>query len=463
MHNRDVTTDKKLIDVNTAMVLVVEDTEVSRKIAIAILKKLGFKNFTVAEDIKTAIEKLETSKYDLVYEDFNLPYNKKDLKDKPEDPEIKDGSNIIELIRRKEKSTNTTDQTDHKCIIWGCSANKEGGKGKLIKAGANFVSSDKPFNMYELRDYLAPHFNVISEQDLIDSNKNRSNMSLSNPATTTRSITMSTSAVASTVATSAVSDSNDTSTTPVIGSGTESSKSKNPSPTKDKTSPTKETTSSPRGKRSQSLDSPPSSPTKKHHSGVPQNASSQEQVADAQRDIISSKSATSENKGSSQTNKPFPQYATFTAQKRDVGERNSPVSSASISPNFTPENTPLLDKKLDSKSARKRLLFTISNKEPMQPNPNQTNPNQKVTTEEPKSSQKVTTEQPKPSQQTSEEPKPPTPPASEEPKPSQQAASEGAKPRSVWCSPLTLVGALAVGVVAVGAGIYMSLNGPNNK
>lgn len=54
-------------------ILIVDDFSTMRKILTNILKKLGFTNVSEAVNGKTALEKLQNGKFDLVFCDWNMP------------------------------------------------------------------------------------------------------------------------------------------------------------------------------------------------------------------------------------------------------------------------------------------------------------------------------------------------------------------------------------------------------
>ena len=63
-----------MADTNTNMkILVVDDFATMRKIITNLLRQLGFKNITDADDGTTALEKLKGEKFDFIISDWNMP------------------------------------------------------------------------------------------------------------------------------------------------------------------------------------------------------------------------------------------------------------------------------------------------------------------------------------------------------------------------------------------------------
>ncbi len=54
-------------------VLIVDDFATMRRILRNILKQIGFKNITEADDGNTALKELKKEKYDLILSDWNMP------------------------------------------------------------------------------------------------------------------------------------------------------------------------------------------------------------------------------------------------------------------------------------------------------------------------------------------------------------------------------------------------------
>ena len=63
-----------MADTNTNMkILVVDDFDTMRKIITNLLRQLGFKNITDADDGTTALAKLKEGKFDFISSDWNMP------------------------------------------------------------------------------------------------------------------------------------------------------------------------------------------------------------------------------------------------------------------------------------------------------------------------------------------------------------------------------------------------------
>jgi len=115
-------------------ILLVEDNEVNRKVAVRMLQKLGCE-VDIATDGRQALDKTAQQRYDIVFMDVYMP-------------EL-DGYEATRLIRQREEATGS-----HQVIIAMTANAMEGDRELCLKAGMDDYLS-KPFREAELRQMIA--------------------------------------------------------------------------------------------------------------------------------------------------------------------------------------------------------------------------------------------------------------------------------------------------------------------
>ena len=115
-------------------ILLVEDNEVNRKVAVRMLQKLGCE-VDIATDGRQAIDKTAQQRYDIVFMDVYMP-------------EL-DGYQATRLIRQREEATGS-----HQVIIAMTANAMEGDRERCLQAGMDDYLA-KPFREAELRQTIA--------------------------------------------------------------------------------------------------------------------------------------------------------------------------------------------------------------------------------------------------------------------------------------------------------------------
>jgi CheY-like chemotaxis protein len=115
-------------------ILLVEDNEVNRKVAVRMLQKLGCE-VDIATDGRQAIDKTAQQRYDIVFMDVYMP-------------EL-DGYEATRLIRQREEATGS-----HQVIIAMTANAMEGDRELCLKAGMDDYLA-KPFREADLRQTIA--------------------------------------------------------------------------------------------------------------------------------------------------------------------------------------------------------------------------------------------------------------------------------------------------------------------
>jgi CheY-like chemotaxis protein len=115
-------------------ILLVEDNEVNRKVAVRMLQKLGCE-VDIATDGRQAIDKTAQHRYDIVFMDVYMPEM--------------DGYEATRLIRQREAATGS-----HQVIIAMTANAMEGDRELCLQAGMDDYLA-KPFREAELRQTIA--------------------------------------------------------------------------------------------------------------------------------------------------------------------------------------------------------------------------------------------------------------------------------------------------------------------
>ncbi len=115
-------------------ILLVEDNEVNRKVAVRMLERLGCA-VEVAGDGQTALEKLQVNNYDVVFMDVHMPNM--------------DGYEATRIIRMRENGS-----ARHQIIIAMTADAMQGDRERCLQAGMDDYLA-KPFKEAELRETLA--------------------------------------------------------------------------------------------------------------------------------------------------------------------------------------------------------------------------------------------------------------------------------------------------------------------
>ncbi len=127
-----------------ARILLAEDDEVNREVAIKFLKKLGIHRITCAENGKVALEMFENDRFDLILMDCQMPEM--------------DGFDVTKIIRNVEEAT-----LEHIPIIAITANAMVGDKEKCLQAGMDSYLS-KPLQVCELKEELSPYIVFDGDQ-----------------------------------------------------------------------------------------------------------------------------------------------------------------------------------------------------------------------------------------------------------------------------------------------------------
>jgi signal transduction histidine kinase/DNA-binding response OmpR family regulator/HPt (histidine-containing phosphotransfer) domain-containing protein len=129
-------------DFESGKILVVEDNEVNRAVAIGMLKQLGYRHILTANNGREALEATEHASCDLILMDMQMP--------------VMDGYEATTAIREREQSAPVvadSSGTSHMPIIALTANAMEGDRERCLGAGADDYLS-KPFTSIELRNVL---------------------------------------------------------------------------------------------------------------------------------------------------------------------------------------------------------------------------------------------------------------------------------------------------------------------
>ncbi|GIV20962.1 MAG: hypothetical protein KatS3mg023_2713 [Armatimonadota bacterium] len=127
-------------------VLLVEDNEVNRKVAVRMLERLGCE-VDIACDGQEAVEKTAHQRYDIVFMDVHMPQM--------------DGYEATHLIREQEKGSDK-----HQVIIAMTANAMEGDRERCLQAGMDDYLS-KPFRESDLRMTLARWYHLHRQEQIV--------------------------------------------------------------------------------------------------------------------------------------------------------------------------------------------------------------------------------------------------------------------------------------------------------
>lgn len=113
-------------------ILVVDDSHSARAHLIRVLKNIGFKNITEAENGRLGVEALDRHSYDLVITDYNMPHM--------------DGRELVEFIRTRSWQTQVP-------VIMITSERDEMRLAAVRQAGVSAIC-DKPFEPAQIKELI---------------------------------------------------------------------------------------------------------------------------------------------------------------------------------------------------------------------------------------------------------------------------------------------------------------------
>jgi len=131
--------ERDVIDVENLNILVVDDSSSARSYLIKVLKSIGFKNFTEAENGKYGAEIIEKHSFDLVITDYNMPEM--------------DGKELIEFIRNQSWQSTLP-------VIMITSEHHEHRLDAVRQAGVSAIC-DKPFEPSHIKNLIEQIFTSV--------------------------------------------------------------------------------------------------------------------------------------------------------------------------------------------------------------------------------------------------------------------------------------------------------------
>ena len=130
------------LDPESMQILVVEDNEVNQAVAIGMLRKLGYRGIHTADNGRVALDKIEQTRYDLIFMDMQMP--------------VMDGYQATAALREREQAmaANAEDAATLHTPVVALTANAmEGDRERCLEAGADDYLS-KPFSPMDLGKLL---------------------------------------------------------------------------------------------------------------------------------------------------------------------------------------------------------------------------------------------------------------------------------------------------------------------
>ena len=120
------------INLSTLKVLIVDDSKVARKHIRYVLERIGFEQFTEVVDGREAISHIQSTLFDLVITDYNMPNV--------------DGLALVDFIRTKSIQSSVP-------ILMVSSVSDEGRLAAVMDAGVSAIC-DKPFEINLVRNFI---------------------------------------------------------------------------------------------------------------------------------------------------------------------------------------------------------------------------------------------------------------------------------------------------------------------
>jgi len=120
------------LHLSTLKVLIVDDSRVARKHIRYVLERIGFEQFTEVVDGRDAIPHVQSTLFDLVVTDYNMPHV--------------DGLALVDFIRTKSIQSSVP-------ILMVSSVSDEGRLAAVMDAGVSAIC-DKPFEINLVRNFI---------------------------------------------------------------------------------------------------------------------------------------------------------------------------------------------------------------------------------------------------------------------------------------------------------------------